>query len=65
MNGLLLDHFQQLMVVLYCGMPAVNVGMEFLQTEPYRQTLLLNVNIASLNVSKVFTGECYGATTLY
>ena len=65
MDGLLLDHFQQLMVILFCDMPAINVGMELLETKMHRQTLLLNVLTASLNVSKSFTGECYGVTALY
>ena len=33
MDGLLLDHFQQLKVILYHDMPAINIGMELLQTE--------------------------------
>ena len=35
MDGLLLDNFQQLMVILYCDMPAINVCMEFLKTEAH------------------------------
>ena len=35
MDGLMLDHFQQLVVILYNDMPAVEVGVEFLQTEAY------------------------------
>ena len=35
MDGLLLDHFQWLMVVLYHDIPAIDVGMELLQTEMY------------------------------
>ena len=30
MDGLLLDHFQQLVVILYRDMPAINVGMKLL-----------------------------------
>ena len=33
MDGLLLDHFQWLKVILYPDMPAINVGMELLQAE--------------------------------
>ena len=65
MDGLLLDHFQQLMVILYYDVPAINVGMELLQTETYQQTLLLNGHIASLYISKGFTGKWYGVNTLY
>ena len=53
------------MVILSHDMPALNVGMEFLQTEAYPQTLSLIVCIGSLNVSKSFTGKCYGLTILY
>ena len=60
----MLDHFQWLEVILYDDMPAIEVGVEFLQTKPYQQTLSLNVCIASLNVSKHFTGKSYGATAL-
>ena len=35
MDGLLLDHFQQLMVILHHEMPAIDVGVELLQTEAY------------------------------
>ena len=50
---------------MYHDMPAINVGMELIQTEAYWQKLSLNVHIVSLNVSKSFTGECYGVTPLY
>ena len=53
------------MVVLYNNMPAIEVGVEFLQTKAYQKTLSLNVCIASLNVSKGFSGKSYGVTTLY
>ena len=33
MDGLVLDHFQWLVVVLFCDMSAIYVGVEFLQTE--------------------------------
>ena len=62
--GLVLDHFLQLVVILYDNMPAVQVGVEFLQTEAYQKTLLLNVCMVSLNVSKCFTGKSYGVTAL-
>ena len=52
------------MDVLYDSMPAIEVGVEFLQTKAYQQTLSLNVCIVSLNVSKCFPGKNYGATTL-
>ena len=35
MDGILLDHFQWLPVILYHDMPAINEGMELLQTEAY------------------------------
>ena len=35
MDGLMLDLFQWLMVVLYNNMPAIEVGVEFLQTKAY------------------------------
>ena len=53
-----------LVVILYDDMPVIEVGVEFLQTEAYQHALPLNVCIVSLNVSKHFTGESYGATTL-
>ena len=62
MDRLMLDHLQQLVVVLYDDMPAIEVGMEFLQTKAYQQTISLSVCMASLNVSKHFTGESYEAT---
>ena len=34
-NRFMLDHFQQLVVILYNDMPAIEVGVEFLQTEAY------------------------------
>ena len=64
MDGLMLDHFQQLVVILYDDMPAIEVGVEFIQTEAYQQTLSLNVCIVSLIVSKHFTGKSYRVTTL-
>ena len=42
-DGLMLDHFQQLVVILYDDMPAIEVGVEFLQTEAYQQTLSMFV----------------------
>ena len=65
MDGLLLDHFQWLMVILYNYMPAINVGMKLLKAEAHQQTLWLNVGIASLNISKCFTGEYYWSPTSY
>ena len=58
MDGLLLDHFQQFMVVRH----RCRYG-----TFPDRSILTdsLNIQIASLNVSKSFTGEGYRATALY
>ena len=35
MDGLLKDHFQWLMVILYHDMPAINVGMELLETKAH------------------------------
>ena len=60
----MLDHFWKLVVILYNNMPAIEVGVEFLQTEAYQKTLLLNVCIVSLNISKSFTGKDYEATAL-
>ena len=57
MDRLVLDHFQWFMVVLYYNIPAVEIVVEILQTKSYQKTLLLNVHIVSLNVSKHFTGE--------
>ena len=51
MDRLMLDHFQWLVVILYDDMPAIGVGVEFLQTKAYQQTLSLNVCIVSLNIS--------------
>ena len=65
MDRLMLNHFQHLVVVLYDEMLAIEVCVEFLQTEAYQQTLLVNVCTASLNISKHFTGESYGVTALY
>ena len=53
------------MVILYDDMPAIEVGVEFLQTEAYWKTLLLNICLVSLNVNKGFNGKSYGATALY
>ena len=64
MDRLMLDHFQQLVVILYNNMPTTEVGVEFLQTQVYWQTLTLNVCIVSLNVSRCFTGKSYGVTAL-
>ena len=33
MVGFMLDHFQQLMVILYCDMSTIVIGMELLQNE--------------------------------
>ena len=65
MDRLLLDHFQWLVVILNHDMPAINVGMELLQTKAYQQILSLNVCIVSIMISKGFTGKCYGLTVLY
>ena len=65
MDRLFLDHLQQFVVVLYCEMPAIYVSMEFMQTKAHWKTLLLNVYIVSPDISKYFTGKCYGATALY
>ena len=65
MDRLMLDHFQQLVIILYDDMPAIEVGVEFLQTEAYQKTISLNVCLASLNVSKGFTGESCGTTAFY
>ena len=35
MDGLLLDHFKQLAVILYHDMSAINVGMELLKAETH------------------------------
>ena len=35
MDRLFLYHFQQLVVILYYDMPAINVGMELLMMEAY------------------------------
>ena len=64
MDGLLLDHFQWFVVILYDDMPTIYVGLKLLQTKAHQQTVMLNVHMASLNVSKGFTGQSYGATTL-
>ena len=52
------------MVILHYDMPAINVGVELLQTEAHWQTLKINVHIGSLNISNSFTGKGYGVTTL-
>ena len=39
MNGLLLDHFQWFMVILYDDMPAVQVCVELLEAEEHHQYL--------------------------
>ena len=64
MDGLLLYYFQQFVVILYYDMPASDVGVELLQTKTHWQTLMLNVHVVSLNISKGFTGKGYGVTTL-
>ena len=33
MHGFVLDHFQQLVVIVYDNMPTIQVGVEFLQTK--------------------------------
>ena len=53
------------MVILYDNMPAIEVSVKFLQTEAYQNTLSLSVHVASLNISKGFTGKTNGATALY
>ena len=63
-DGLLLDHFQWFVVILYNGMPAIDVGVELLQTEAHWQTVTFNVHIVSPNASKGFTGKSYGVTAL-
>ena len=35
MDRLMLDHFHWIVVILYYDMPALEVGVEFLQTEAY------------------------------
>ena len=52
------------MVILYDDMPAIEVGVEFLQADAYQQKHSLNVHIESPNISKCFTGKSYGVTTL-
>ena len=47
MVGLFLDHFQQLMVILYNYMPAVHVCVELLKAKGHQQTLSLNICILS------------------
>ena len=39
MDGPLLYHFQQLVVILHHDIPAIDIGMELLQTKAYQQTL--------------------------
>ena len=50
--------------VAYChsvGLHAcIIIGMKLLEAKAHQHTLSLNVGIVSLNVSKCFTGECYG-----
>ena len=35
MDRLLLDHIQWLTVILYCDMPAIGVGVEFLEAKAH------------------------------
>ena len=60
MDGLWLYHFQWLLVILYYDMPAINVGVELVQTKAHKQTLMLNVHIASLNISKGLLAKALG-----
>ena len=65
MDALLLDHFQWLVVILYNYMPAIDVCIKLLNAKAHQQTLLLNVSVKSVNISKCFTSECYGLPTFY
>ena len=51
MDGLLLDNFQWLMVILYNYMPTIDVGMKLLEATAHQQTLSLNVGLVSLDIS--------------
>ena len=64
MDGLLLDHFQWFVVILYNNMPAIDVSVELLQIEAHWQTLMLNACIVSFDINKGFTGVSYRATAL-
>ena len=57
MNGLLLDHLQGFMVILYDNMPAVEICVKLLKAKANWQTLSFNICIVSLNISKGFIGK--------
>ena len=64
MYGLPLDHLQRFVVILHCYMSAINICMEFFKAKTDQETLSLYIGIWGLNISKCFTGECYGLVLL-
>ena len=65
MDGLMLDHFQGLMIILHCGMSTIDVGMELLQTEANRKAFSLDVSVVGLDVSEGLAGKGDGPAIVY
>ena len=51
MYVLVLHHIQGFMVFLYDNMPAIEVCVELLKAEAHRQTLSINISVASFKIS--------------
>ena len=60
MDGLVLNHFQGLMVILDDDVPTIEVCMEHLKAETYLQTF----SIVSLHISQGPAGKGNGLDTL-
>ena len=65
MNGLLLDHLQGFLVILYNNVPAIEICVKLLEATAHGQTLSFNICIASLDINKGFTGKGNRPAALY
>ena len=63
MYGFLLDHLQGFVVILYCNMSSINIGMEFSKAKTYREDSLY-IGVSGINVSKYFHSKGYGPIVL-
>ena len=64
MYGLPLDHFQRLVIILYCYMSSIDECVELFKTKTDREALSLYIGISGLNIYKCFTGEGYRLVVL-
>ena len=62
MYGLLLDHFQRFVVILYCNMSSLNIYVQFFKTKT--EAFSLYIGISGLNISKHLTSKGYGLIVL-